>query len=1621
MALLSCLALLLCAAPELRASSPPPVRALILYDTGDPDPWIGELHAIQVANLLGHFPMAYDMKPVGSYSAGDIENYAVTFYLGDSYSVPLPDSFLSDVRATERTVCWFKYNLWQIAWDSTGYWDPSFTARYGFQFAGMDDSGFPEVQYKGESLTKDLQDPDIGATVILDPTLAEVKAVADRPATDTQPEVSWPYVVQSGNLWYWADAPFSYASEDDRYLVFCDLIHDIVGIDHAPSHQALIRIEDVSPASDPTDLTSVADYLASEKAPFEVATIPVFNDPLGAAGPPSEVFLSQSSGVKNALRHMVQSGGQIFAHGYTHQYDSTANPYDGMTGDDCEFFRSVWNATLNETELVGPLPEDSVDWVDGRIDQSIAELAASGFTPVAWETPHYTASALDSVEFGKNFNLTSGRVLYFTSDGSEYLGQFFPYVIERDIYGQRISPENLGDVELEAFYDYPPHLPADIVTAAQKNLVVRDGWASAYFHPDLDISYLKDIIDGVKGLGYTYTAVSTVIAEAGPDQTIIDGQSASLTGSASNGTTPYHYSWSPTTGLSNPSSSHPTASPDSTTLYTLTVTDAKGGTDRDTVSVIVIPKLVVDAGPGWTITPGDSVTLQGTATGGQPPYTYSWSPTAGLDNPAAAQPVASPGATTTYTLTVTDSGIQTESDTVTVTVVPHTLTVTASAAPSTVASEGSTTLSAAATDSGPHQIAFWSWSDGGAGGTFSPSADVQAPAYQAPANRTDNDEAVVLTVTATCNGPSPLTASGSTTLTVQPVAHVLTVTASASPGTVASGASASLSATATDSRTGHTIASWSWSDGGAGGVFAPSAKVQGPTYTPAANTTDGNRSITLTVTATCNGPTPATASGSTTLIVQPVAHVVVASASVTPGAIASGGTASLSATATDSHIGHIIASWSWSDGGAGGSFSPSAAVQNPSYTAPANRTDSDETITLTVAATCNGLVPASGIGSTTLTVHPVAHTFSVTAGTPDPATVPSSGISALSATASDSHNHGVASWSWTDGGAGGGFSPSASVQNPSYTAPVDRADTDEIIALVVTGTCSGPEPLHASDTTTLTVQPVPHTLSVAVSAAPTTVASGAAAHLSASAVDSRDRGIAAWAWSDSGAGGVFLPSAAVPSPLYLAPENLSGADLNIAIVAAATCDAPDAITGAASVTLIVESIPPGASEASAKPLPLSLTWDQSTDVSITYRNLDAFSWQPDRGYHLQAEAGMDRWGLVSLPLDADVSPGASYTFDFSAVAPPLTTLSYHPPVTSTAPGLVGALDCAWQFARGDVPWTGSLTSQEVVISRFSDIQPDLGDDASWARFHIEELAGRVPMVVNGFEDGTYRPGIAVARDAMAVYLLRALKLPTGPYQGLFTDVSSTDWAWAEIEGLARAGVVKGFDDGTYRPTSIVTRDAMAVYISRGLVGGLQVPEGPATPTFSDVPADYWAYNEIEYCAAHNIAQGFPDNTYRPEQSVDRSQMAVYVWRAFVAPAGTPVVLGGPAVTSVNPAAASYQGWSSRPSGSASAPGYAYVVFDAARFDPAMAAGDGSFDVRFELQGPVTCRGTSSLTDVDLATARDAARSSGVPYYAVAWEIPAGLPSGSYTLVVSVEHAPGVFQELPRQPGFTITP
>jgi len=164
---------------------------------------------------------------------------------------------------------------------------------------------------------------------------------------------------------------------------------------------------------------------------------------------------------------------------------------------------------------------------------------------------------------------------------------------------------------------------------------------------------------------------SELTADAGDDQTIIEDSSVELEGSAIGASGSYDYAWSPETGLDDSTSATPTASPEETTTYTLTVSDALDPTktDTDTVTITVVADLQVDAGTDQNISAGGSVTLNASTSGGSGDFTYEWTPTTGLDDATSLTPTASPDQTLTYTLTVTDNVLNVQrQDPVTVTV-----------------------------------------------------------------------------------------------------------------------------------------------------------------------------------------------------------------------------------------------------------------------------------------------------------------------------------------------------------------------------------------------------------------------------------------------------------------------------------------------------------------------------------------------------------------------------------------------------------------------------------------------------------------------------------------------------------------------------------------------------------------------------------------------------------------------------------------------------------------------------------------------------------------------------------------------------------------------------------------
>jgi hypothetical protein len=423
-------------------------------------------------------------------------------------------------------------------------------------------------------------------------------------------------------------------------------------------------------------------------------------------------------------------------------------------------------------------------------------------------------------------------------------------------------------------------------------------------------------------------------------------------------------------------------------------------------------------------------------------------------------------------------------------------------------------------------------------------------------------------------------------------------------------------------------------------------------------------------------------------------------------------------------------------------------------------------------------------------------------------------------------------------------------------------------------------------------------------------------------------------------------------------------------------------------------------------LPDEMGWGRTYDASVDADNDGANEWLT--GYELWSCEGstsagitlIDRWGLDLVPIaSTTVAIGATETLDFTVTAPPMT----------------GTFECDWVMTDGTTPFGPPLVLAEadVSVTQFPDVPIGY-----WSDDETEGCAGRVPFIVQGYPDGYYRPTVLVRRDQMAVFVRRGMDIAqTDPAEATFPDVPTDFWAFNDIETLVEAEVVEGYPSGYYRPEYVVSRDQMAVYIARAK-GYADTP--PAEATFPDVATDHWAFGEIELCYDNGIVQGYPDGLYRPNADIDRAQMSVYSYRAFVQATvgdGTPIVNGGPGTTGINPATALFTGWSMDQFD----PTHAYVSFDVAALDGNLADDNtGWWDITFDFRdaSTPTVTGTTQTESFNAATIDGASGT----YFLVSIAIPAGVTGtpGDYVLAVIVEDREGDLIELNRTVWFRVS-
>jgi len=102
----------------------------------------------------------------------------------------------------------------------------------------------------------------------------------------------------------------------------------------------------------------------------------------------------------------------------------------------------------------------------------------------------------------------------------------------------------------------------------------------------------------------------------------------------------------------------------------------------------------------------------------------------------------------------------------------------------------------------------------------------------------------------------------------------------------------------------------------------------------------------------------------------------------------------------------------------------------------------------------------------------------------------------------------------------------------------------------------------------------------------------------------------------------------------------------------------------------------------------------------------------------------------------------------------------------------------------------------------------------------------------------------------------------------FSDVPADYWAYRPVGQLAGNGIIGGYPDGTFKPNKSLTRAELVAILMRKA----PTPEGEMKEiSFKDLPASHWAYNFVKQSVFLNVVSGYVDGTFKPNKFVSRAE------------------------------------------------------------------------------------------------------------------------------------------------------
>lgn len=169
----------------------------------------------------------------------------------------------------------------------------------------------------------------------------------------------------------------------------------------------------------------------------------------------------------------------------------------------------------------------------------------------------------------------------------------------------------------------------------------------------------------------------------------------------------------------------------------------------------------------------------------------------------------------------------------------------------------------------------------------------------------------------------------------------------------------------------------------------------------------------------------------------------------------------------------------------------------------------------------------------------------------------------------------------------------------------------------------------------------------------------------------------------------------------------------------------------------------------------------------------------------------------------------------------------------------------------------------------------------WAKINVQKLVEA--KVVEGSLHGKFEPARSITRAEMAAMIVRALKLPLEESGAAsFKDVPAGAWYSSSVAAAAKAGIIKGYADGTYLPNSSVTREELSAFIIRAYDHAsiatrvTEQSKQQLLSKFKDSDQIVSAHEEVAAAINAKVITGVAPDTLAPKQQASRAEAAVVV-------------------------------------------------------------------------------------------------------------------------------------------------